>query len=171
MTSLPPTDDVRQITQPNWRLVASAVKVPARPDGLWTRVLEYVTGPRKLKIVVREHQTWTVDKGKAAHSANGCLPAQDDTSPPTPLLPAALRGALIGKIGGSAADNPTPVGTAAAMPMTVPTTVPTPFGVGSFCVLDVATDKRGALFLTMNDSPGKFEEHAGELIVDIFDAM
>jgi hypothetical protein len=155
-------------TQPNWQPLASDIVVPARPSGLWTRVVDYVAGPRKLKIVAKPGVTWTLSAG-VAPGPDGDLAGITDPATATSLFPAALRGALIGKIGGSAADNTTPIGIPGAL--THPATVPTPFPVGSFCVVEIAGDKRGPLFLTMNDAPSTFDQHVGQMVVNIFCAL
>jgi hypothetical protein len=156
------------ITKPNWQTLVSDVAVLARPSGLWTLAVEYVAGPRKVKIVARPKETWKIS-ADVSSGADGDLSGSTDPSAGTCLFPAVLRGALIGKIGGSAADNTVPVGTPGAAMH--PTTIPTPFAVGSFCIIDILAEKRGSLFLTMNDAPASFAQHEGQIVVDIYYAI
>jgi hypothetical protein len=47
-----------------------------------------------------------------------------------------------------------------------------PFSIGSFCIIELpATEQKGSLFLTMNDAPAAFSQHAGQLIVTVFEAL
>lgn len=76
-------------------------------------------------------------------------------------------GALIGKIGGSAVDRPEAAPTGAD-------TLPYPgrkvFPIGKLCVIQIAKDNGGPLFMTMNDEPGGFAVHNGSLHVLIEEA-
>ena len=162
------------ITQPNWiptvaddtdAMHAKKIPVPAQPAaGLWTRVLDFVPAGRKLKIQVVGTPEWIYDKTKTACAADGA-PA-DGTGT---LLPQAVIGCLIGKVGGSAADSfPVPPNAAAASNITNPSIFV--FAVGSFCVVQVPTTVSGALFLTMNDFAANFLQHAGSVDVQVYDA-
>jgi len=158
------------ITQPNWQPLASGVVVPARPIALWTRVVDYVVGPRKLKFVAAQASSWTLSAANIQGPDGD--PAQTVNPNALPLLQSALIGALICKIGGSAADNTTPVASAVGGVPAIPTGIPVPFAVGSFCIVELqAGQQKGSLFLTMNDAPAQFSQHAGQLTVDIFEAL
>jgi hypothetical protein len=158
------------ITQPNWQSLASGVVVLARPAALWTRAVDYIAGPRKLKIVTDPASKWTLSAGNILGPDGD--PAQSQNSAAPPLLPSALIGALICKIGGSAADNPAPVLTAGGTAPVAPIGIPVPISIGSFCIVELAaTQQKGSLFLTMNDAPAAFSQHAGQLSVEIFEAL
>jgi hypothetical protein len=156
------------MTEPNWQPLASAIVVNARPVGLWTRAVDYIAGPRKLKITVDATSTWTLGSSNAGPDGD---PNQTQNTNAPPLLPSALIGALIGKIGGSAADNTAPVISAAGLPPVAPIGVPTPFSIGSFCILEISASQKGSLFLTMNDIAAAFAQHSGELTVSVFEAL
>ena len=131
------------MTQPNWQSLASGIVVPARPTGgLWTRALDYVAGPRKLKIVAHAGSAWTL--------LPGCRPGPDGdrsqlaNASALTLLPSALPGALIGKFGGSATDNTTPP---APLNPGMPPAPSAAFSVGSFYVVELASNAtKGPLF-------------------------
>lgn len=145
------------MNQPIWREVVKDREVSARPEGgLWTVVIEYVTGPRKLKIGARGH--WALSASQrcgpdgdemASGGVSGCL---SDAAP---------RGCLIAKVGGGTADLKARV-----------------HAIGRFAIIELpdpgeasgATSPRGAFFLTMNDEPSAFQRHEGMLIVDIWEA-
>jgi len=156
------------MTEPNWQPLASAIVVNARPVGLWTRAVDYVAGPRKLKITADPTSTWTLGSSNPGPDGD---PNQSQNANALPLLPSALIGALIGKIGGSAADNTAPVVSTAGMPPVAPIGVPAPFSIGSFCILEISATQKGSLLLTMNDTAAAFAQHSGKLIVDIFEAL
>jgi hypothetical protein len=77
------------------------------------------------------------------------------------LCNGAAYGALVGKLGGSTADLPdsTPGTTAPYGNKKVFTA-----GTDSIIALPTAADG-GPLFLSMNDKPGEFLKHSGELFV------
>jgi hypothetical protein len=166
------------ITQPNWTptiaddqdtRLAKKFVIPARPPGLWTRVADFVPAGRKLKIQVVGTPTpkWTYDPTKAPCTADGA-----GTDATGALLPFALIGCLVGKVGGSASDGLAP--SVASSVIALPATVTGPqffvFAVGSFCVVQVPTSVSGTLFLTMNDIPLNFTKHTGEVEVQVYDA-
>ena len=148
-----------------WQPLATVVG-RAKPVGLWTRALDYVAGPRKLKFVVRDGAQWLPVAG-APCAATGAQSTPDPTKPA--LLTSALVGALIGKVGGSAADITAPEVTAAGN--VARTGIPTPFSIGDFCIVELAATQKGALFLTMNDALDFFKDHDGEITVDVFEAL
>ncbi|MBI4591574.1 MAG: hypothetical protein HY725_22340 [Candidatus Rokubacteria bacterium] len=139
------------MTQPNWQpLAKDPYKVPAKPKGLWTKVCDYVEGPVKLKLEA---------DGEWEYSKKRCGPdgAPQEGLVTDTLVPSAPLGALVGKIGGSSADKPD------VSKVLV-------FAVGSYCVVSLDNTARGALFLTMNDVVGRFDEHDGEVSVTISEA-
>jgi hypothetical protein len=136
-------------------VVVEGLPMAARPDGgLWNVAVEYVVGPRKLKIVARGE--WTIEQGRT-RGPDGDAISIADTS--RCLAGSAPRGCLIAKIGGGTADFKGHV-----------------VAIGRFAVIDLddpttaAAAPRGALFLTMNDEPGAFHAHAGAITVDIWEA-
>ena len=156
------------MTNPSWKELVRA-KVPAQPEGLWNIVFPYVYGPCLLKMTAvtqDDHGNDIPTKWKTTAndecSANGLL--RPPKAPASFLVPSAPFGAVIAKIGGSTAD----------LPETSPSGGPYPgrkvFVVGSCTVVSLASTDCGPLFLTMNDSPSGFAEHAGELWVLIEEA-
>ena len=151
------------MTQPNWSELARGVTLHARPDGLWTKVREYIAGPRRLRIMasgrwalVSNPVTQCGPDGAFAATITGLL-----------LLPTALSGSLIAKIGGGTSDYWVP-----AMGSSTPVTPASVliFPVGSFCTIDIPQTVSGALFLTMNDMPNGFGNHDGSITVDIYES-
>jgi hypothetical protein len=126
------------MTKPNWSELVHGVAVPARPAGIWTKVYDYVSGPRRLRF--RATGQWKFAASKQ------CGPDGDLSAGTAGLLQSCPVGSLVAKIGGGTAD------TAA---LTAVAGMPTPafiFPVGSFCTIDLPSGLSGALFLTMNDS-------------------
>jgi hypothetical protein len=137
--------------QPSWQpLTLVTQQVTAKPEGLWTKVYDYVEGPIKLKLEASGQ--WTYASGNACgpdgKRAEGLLPDG--------LVSSAPVGALIGKIGGSSAEKPD-----------TNTTQSVVFVVGSYCVITVENAVKGALFLTMNDRVNRFDEHDGGITIMI----
>src|SRR6266851_457109 len=116
-----------------WKQIAK-VKVPAKPaTGLWTNVVDYVAGPRRLKFTAEG--AWKYAKGSRQVTADGDLLV---TANPTSMIVAtAPVGALVAKIGGSTAGKADG----------------TPYIIGSYCVLDLTEQMKGSLYLTVNDEP------------------
>jgi hypothetical protein len=162
------------MTKPSWHAV-TLIKVPAKPAGLWTPVDDYIIGPRLLRFQVVDADkdknkvptTWKLD-AKTDCSADGLI---DASAAVGLLLPVALRGALIGKIGGGSADLPE-LPTGAGLTAPIGTVYPgrRVFAVGSYCVIRISTDDSGQLFLTANDSPKELANHSGVLHVLVEEA-
>jgi len=139
------------MNQPSWSpLPLLTEKIPAQPEALWTLVHGYVQGPCKLKLIATGK--WKYSSATEC-GPDGCRAGgfASDT-----LNTAALLGTLIGKIGGSPAEKP---GTGAFT-----------FVAGSYVVLAVDEKTEGGLYLTMNDQPGHFDQHSGEIDVTIEEA-
>jgi hypothetical protein len=145
------------------------ITVDANPPGVWQRVLDYVGGLRLLRLrVVNEDAkgaavatTWYQGTGDEAGPDGKFTSAAGGAAKTGLLLPSALRGALIAKIGGSTADLPDPAAPAA------PYGTKRVFAVGSYCVVNLSAAEAGPLYLAMNDSPDSKHEHAGTLHVAI----
>jgi hypothetical protein len=142
------------MTKPNWTPLVGGVSVPANPVGFWTKVYDYVSAPRRLRIVARG--SWNMGALK-------CGPDGDLASGGGGLVGSALVGSLIAKIGGGTADFAMP---SAAAP-TLPVGSPLIFPVGSFCTIDLPQGASGALFLTINNIATAFPHHGGAVNVDI----
>jgi hypothetical protein len=146
------------IAQLNWQPLVAQLKVPAQPvGGVWTCALEYVVGPRKIKIAATG--SWSViDKLKVVGPDGD---SQDWDSSQALLFPGAARGVLVAKIGGGTSDkvgNIFPVGQKTVIDLTDPSTVSS------------SPPVRGCLFLAMNDDPKNFVRHSGEIAVDVWEA-
>jgi len=151
------------MTQPNWSELVRGVTLRARSDGLWTKVWDYVAGPRRLRIVANGR--WTL----VTNPATQCGPEGNPVSGVAGLLllPTALAGSLVAKIGGGTSDYWVPA--AGASTPATPTSILI-FPVGSFCTIDIPQTVSGALFLTMNDAPAGFPNHDGTITVDIYES-
>ena len=153
------------MTNPSWRVIKT-VKIDAKPQGLWNVALEYVSGPRLLRLTALDKD----EKGAAL--AKSWHPTANEESGPDGLLKTGAKtgrlyamapfGALIGKLGGSSADQPDTAVTAKDGQKM--------FAVGSYAVIALGKDDGGPLFLTMNDSPEGFAEHSGTLYVRLEEA-
>lgn len=155
------------MTEPSWKKLAIA-KVAAKPEGLWNMVHPYVRGAALLKVTVvaqvvdqngqrkdisTKWKTTANDEG----GADGVF--RPPRAPASFLVPTAPFGALIAKIGGSTADLPDASASGGPYPGRKV------FAVGSCTVVTLIDTDCGPLFLTMNDSPAGFADHAGELWV------
>jgi hypothetical protein len=133
---------------------ATEVVVHAKPKGVWTRALDFVSGPAHIKITMETSEQWST--GTAMCGAAGLYEVSADA-----FLATAPVGSLIAKIGGSDADCPPPPAT---------TGIAQPFkihAVGNHGVIRLAADESGPLFLTMNDTLANFRKHLGQLTVKI----
>jgi hypothetical protein len=110
------------MTPPEWKILIK-MDVLAKPEGLWTKICDYIEGSMKLKV--EAHGTWDYSIGK--------------------------------KIGGGTAEKPDPAKSFV-------------FVVGSYCVVNIDTNTKGALFLTMNDLVKRFDEHGGKVTVEVYEA-
>jgi hypothetical protein len=118
------------------------VTVPARPDGLWTPVFEYVKGPAIIKVEAKGQWSYSREKSCGPDGDRAAL-----LSPDQSISPANPIGALLVKIGGS---------TAGAADGTVSV-------VGSMGVVQLGANDGGPLFLTMNDALSGFGDNGGTL--------
>jgi hypothetical protein len=138
-------EEERNMTEPIWLpLILKTDKVLAKPAALWTLVCEYLKGPLKLKIEATG--SWKYAPTRFCGPDGSRLAG----IPSDALNASAPLGALIGKIGGSPTDKPA-----------------TSFVVGSYTVIALDEKTEGALFLTMNDRIGHFEDHEQEVTVTI----
>jgi hypothetical protein len=147
---------------PAWQKY-KCIEVKALPTGIWNLVSSYIPGSRLLRFTVVNRDangdpvltTWDTGTGTNC-SADGII-----TSPPKSglLSTGTLFGSLVGKLGGSSADVPD------SSAPTAPYGTKRVFGVGSHCVISLASTESGPLYLTMNDSPDGFASHSGSLQV------
>ena len=132
-----------------WEVLAENAEIPAKPRGVWTRVLEFVAAGSTIKIEVRdaEKAAWNYAAGK------GCSADGDATSlisRSSCVNVKAPVGALIGKMGGSTAGVDTDG---------------TIFVAGSWCV--VAVTAGGPLYLTINDEESGMWNNSGSMVVTV----
>ncbi len=131
-----------------WTIVVDKAKVSAKPDGLWTWMVDDVTGPALIKIEATPGKQWAYSPGK------GCGPDGDLGSvlrTENALLKDAPIGALIAKIGGSTAgfkDGKTYV-------------------VGGKAIIRIDDKGGGPILLTINDERSGFIDNSGEMEVTI----
>ena len=142
------------MTQPSWQEPGESVEVPGRPEsGIWTVAIEYVNGPRKLKISASG--SWGITSERIyGPDGDGFASGTDQC-----LVVTAPRGSLIAKIGGGTADL-----------------AGTVYPIGRLAVIDLpdaagGSPIRGMLFLTMNDDPSRFRDHFGQLTVQIWEGF
>jgi len=123
-------------------------EVPAKPTGIWTLVCEYVRGPALVKIEA-EDTVWMYSKADECKADGDLL---SSISSAACILKDAPVGALIGKIGGSSAGI----------------SDGTLFVAGKHCIIELDANKRGPLYLTINDELTGFENNDKAIKVDIF---
>ena len=169
------------MTEIAWREV-KRLDLKMTPGSLWRLAHEYVQGPRLLRLrVLNADNRPAIDPatGNPVADASGnspqwgkddnaCTPDGAPTNPPKDtvlLCSKAPRGALVAKLGGSSADHPD---TAAN---SQPYGSRKVFAVGSYCVILVAKDDSGPLFLTRNETLDAFREDMGELKILIEEAV
>jgi len=165
--------------QPVWRQVAQAeVPSPTKPPeekSRWVLALELAPAGKTMKIEVTgdkdgNKRTWTPKSFSTACSADGDIAGAQKADPqPSSAMPVAgaPRGALIGRIGGSTADNFPPASQGNPVP-------PAPyvlFPVGRKCVIAVPATLVGSLFLGVNDEQAQMAEVQGSLLVTIYEAV
>jgi len=175
------------MTEITWREV-KRVDVNMTPGALWRLALEYVQGPRLLRLRVLNSKGEPVLNGEPGLNKDGkakvdpagkvdwptwgladsiCSPDGNPRNPPKDTLllcSRAPQGALIGKLGGSSADHPD------TAPNSQPYGTRKVFAVGTYCVIAVAKDDSGPLFLTRNETLDAFNADMGHLNVLIEEA-
>ena len=124
-----------------------AKEVPAQPAGIWTMIVEYVSGPALVKVEA-EDAKWKYSKANEC-TADGDLLSL--VSAQACILKGAPVGALIGKIGGN---------TAGVSDGTV-------FLAGKTCIIELDQNKRGPLYLTINDELTGMGNNEGKLQVRV----
>jgi hypothetical protein len=105
-------------------------------------------------------QPCTAD-GDFTGGARGDVPQQG-----TPLLSSAPVGALIARLGGSAADLTLDLGTPGTVP---PARIG--FAVGRVCVFSVPQFPIGSLFLGINDDVTRMAAVKGSLLVNVYEGL
>jgi hypothetical protein len=123
-------------------------EVPAKPEGIWTLVHEFVQGPALIKVTADDGE-WMYSKADKCKADGDLL---SSISSAACIVKDAPVGALIGKIGGS---------TAGANDGAV-------FVVGKHCIIELDGTKRGPLYLTINDELTGFDNNDKAIKVDVF---
>ena len=149
---------------------AFVVSVAARPlTGLWTLVpLQIDSTVLRVRITAPDKESW-----QYGESGERCGPGGVRKRGVDCLCMRAPLGALIGKFGGSNADDTSLPDTAAVGSLGVAPWVAPPinqllvFPVGSFCEIPVPNTSGGMLFLTINDNVSRFGFHDGSLEVQV----
>ncbi len=124
-----------------------AVKVNAKPGGIWTWGNDWVEGPALIRIEATG--TW-----RYSQSAGECTPDGDPASllsARNTILPDAPVGSLLVKIGG---------GTAAFKDGKI-------FAAGQKAILQIDAGSSGPLLFTINDEPGGMSDNSGTVDVKI----
>lgn len=155
------------MAQPTWREIAR-VKVPGRPETLWTGALDFVTPTKLYRIAVEpqsaaaaggaslQDQRWTPLSGQACTADGDPTLSRSEAL----VIDGCPAGALIGKIGGSTADSK-PDSDKCIL-----------FSVGRHCVFSISEPTRaGALYLGINDARVAISGVAGQLEVRIDEAL
>jgi hypothetical protein len=131
-----------------WTVVVDRAKVPGKPAGLWTWMLDDVIGPALIKIEAKPGGKWVYAPGKEC-GPDGDLGAVLGTAN-VPVKEAPV-GALIAKIGGSTAgmkDGKIYV-------------------IGGKAIIPIGEKARGPVLLTINDERTGLADNSGELEVTI----
>lgn len=152
--------------QPTWRNVVT-VKIPARPANFWTPALDYLAAGKLYKITVETivdpaDPNEQVDQTWAPEARNRCTADGDPTvKRKNPLMiDGCAVGALIAKVGGSAAD---------LKPDKDKTVL---FPVGRHCVFSVSDPtKCGSLYFGMNDVQTSLTKINGYLNISVFEGL
>ncbi len=159
--------------QPVWRKIVSEMQIPQVQGTPWTVVLEYLTPGKlmKIEVVIDNNRnppvtgTWTPQDYPTACPADGDFTGAARGNNPehgTPLVSSAPVGALIGRIGGSTADQNFDTGTNPAR---------IGFAVGRMCIFTVPATPTGALFLGINDAPARMVGVQGWLLVNVYEGL
>jgi hypothetical protein len=136
-----------------WRKLKT-IKVPEfsktnqAPGAVWSIGLDSVTPKRLHRLSAKAGAKWKLKDRPDDCSADGY--PRDIVRPTSSLIPDAPLGCLVGKIGGSTADN-----------------TGTLFAVGRYCVFQIDETKTGPLFLGVNDVPEFMGEVDGQMDVDL----
>ena len=129
-----------------WTEVRDGIKVPARPQGIWTLVFDYVRGPALIKVEAKD--TWRYSTSREC-GPDGDLNAL--VSAGYAILAEAPIGALLVKVGGSTAGVADGVVRVA----------------GSYAVVQLDDKASGPIFLTINDELTGLFDNSGELTVKL----
>ncbi len=132
-----------------WRKLKE-VELPDPQDAAWTPALDYLIAKRLYRLRVKgEADRWQLEGMTAPCTVDGTdFNAARSTEP---ICPGSPFGALIGKIGGSTADNAGVI-----------------FGVGRYCVYQVTEEaKAGPLYLGANDLSVLMSKVNGKVMVEI----
>jgi hypothetical protein len=160
------------MAQPIWREL-DRVRIP-EPVGQgqekrqWTLALELVTPDKllKLEVIVDAKDpasgTWKPAGLDAPCTADGAFRSANAGAG---MLTTAPVGALIARIGGSAADQPS-----IAQGTTSPSSTVV-FSVGRKCIFTVPKTPTGSLFLGANVVSARMADVEGELLVSISEAL
>jgi hypothetical protein len=152
--------------QPTWRTILAKFDVPSVGGILWTNAIDFVPGGTTLKISVEPGSEWTPEGCLKPCSADGEM--DQVLSQATLAISGVPRGALIGRIGGSSADQTLDAASAA-------TTNQSPrmflFAIGRFCVVQIPANTSGALFLGMNDAASGAAKASGSIKVNVAQAL
>lgn len=133
------------MTPIQWNTIISNMQITSQPAGLWTQVLDFLPAGSVLRIMA--WGTWSYSGQTGSCGPDGHKVSF--VSPQRCLTKDAPAGALLCKVGGGTADlkgSIFPVGTASYI------TVP---------------EAGGALFMTINDEMGGFDDNTGALTVTV----
>jgi hypothetical protein len=129
-----------------WTAVKDGIVVPARPQGIWTWVFDFVRGPALIRV--EANGSWSYSGGRRCGpdgDLNALLGADHM------ILAEAPVGALLVKVGGSTAG----VGDGHVRV------------AGSAALVQIDATVAGPIFLTINDEPSGLLDNAGDLTVKI----
>ena len=129
-----------------WTEVKDGIVVPARPQGIWTWVFDFVKGPALIKVEATG--SWSYSGGRRC-GPDGDLNALVGAG--HTILTEAPVGALLVKVGGSTAG----VGDGLVRV------------AGSAALVQLDATVAGPIFLTINDEPSGLLDNDGELTVRI----
>src|ERR1039457_3067903 len=160
------------VPQPTWRKIAENKQIPEEVGLPWTKVLDYVTPGKLMKIEVVTDSTAVpriTGRWKPAGFHDECTADGDFTAKEpvgggavTPLLSSAPVGALIARIGGSTADQTVDSGTTPNRLI---------FSAGRHYVFLAPNTPNGALYLGVNDTAPRMQGLTLHLVVDIYEAI
>jgi hypothetical protein len=133
------------MTNPTWNTIVAQMAITAQPVGLWTVACEYLPAGALVRVMANGNWSYSGQMGDCGPDGHRI----SFISPQQCLAKDAQVGALICKVGGGTAD--------------VKGTI---FAGGSLCMFTVP-DGGGALFMTINDEIGGFDDNSGQMIVNV----
>lgn len=144
-TSPPSTGTITQPADNEWPF-HTEVDVQAKPNGLWTVVREFITGPARIRFKATGSWRYVPDSECGPDGDMLSMISSDQS-----IFKGAPIGSVIAKIGGSSAGQ----------------TDGSVYLIGSFAVVEIGSSVKGPLYLTINDDPTGLANNSGKMKVEV----